>query len=157
MVVRRPRLAFETNRNGGQMDVCGVGANGTGSVKLAGTPADGSIRLVAPATKIAYTVESGGQRQIWVMNADGSQQTQLTSAANFSENPNWSPDGRRIVFDSDRAEQGNLDIYSMNADGSDVQQLTDSPALDAVPAYSPNGTRSSSRATAPAATRAGCS
>ena len=75
------------------------------------------------------------------MNADGSQQTQLTTAAKFSENPNWSPDGRRIVFDSDRAEQGNLDIYSMNADGSDVQRLTDSPALDAVPAYSPNGTQ----------------
>ena len=91
------------------------------------------------------------------MNADGSGQTQLTSTPNFSENPNWSPDGRRIVFDSDRAEKGNLDIYSMKADGSDVQQLTDSPALDAVPAWSPDGHRSSSRATAPGKTHAGSS
>jgi Tol biopolymer transport system component len=76
---------------------------------------------------------------MWVMNADGSGKTQLTKAENFSENPNWSPNGQRIVFDSDRVEAGNLEIYSMRADGSDVQQLTDPPALDALPAYSPDG------------------
>ena len=73
------------------------------------------------------------------MNGDGSGKQQLTSAPNLNENPNWSPDGRRIVFDSDRAEAGNLEIYSMRADGTDVRRLTDSPALDALPAYSPDG------------------
>ena len=65
----------------------------------------------------------------------------MTDTPNFSENPNWSPDGARIVFESDRVEKGDLEIYSMKADGSDVRRLTNSPALDALPAYSPDGKR----------------
>jgi hypothetical protein len=45
------------------------------------------------------------------------------------------------VFDSDRAEKGNLELYSMKPDGTDVQRLTNHPALDALPAYSPDGKR----------------
>ena len=82
-------------------------------------------------------MESGASRQIWVMNGDGSGKKQLPTR-DLNENPNWSPDGRRIVFDSDRAETGNLDVYSMLADGSDVRRMTESPALDALPAYSPD-------------------
>ena len=60
--------------------------------------------------RIAYTVESAAvARQIWVMNGDGSGKQQLTTRRTCSENPNWSPDGRWIVFDSDRAEKGDLD------------------------------------------------
>ena len=73
------------------------------------------------------------------MNGDGSGKQQLTDAPNLNENPNWSPDGRRIVFDSDRAEAGDLEIYSMAADGTDVRRLTESPSLDALPAFSPDG------------------
>src|SRR5262249_48628105 len=93
--------------------------------------------------KIAYTVESadGRKRDVWVMNSDGSGKRQLTDAPNFSENPNWSPDGNWIVFDSDRTERGNLDVYKMRPDGSEVTQLTDTDALDALPAFSPDGTK----------------
>ena len=65
----------------------------------------------------------------------------MTDTPNFSENPNWSPDGARIVFESDRVEKGDLEIYSMKADGSEVRRLTNNPALDALPAYSPDGKR----------------
>jgi Tol biopolymer transport system component len=99
-------------------------------------------------SKIAFTGyfdicthSSDGATDIWVMNADGSGKKQLTSTPNFSENPNWSPDGNWIVFDSDRGEKGNLDVYKMHPDGSGVTQLTDSPALDALPAFSPDGTK----------------
>src|SRR4029077_18471031 len=91
--------------------------------------------------KIAYTVESadGSTREIWTMNGDGSNKQQLTHAPNFSENPNWSPDGKWIVFDSDLAEKGNLDVYKMRPDGSQLTQLTNLPSLDALPAFSPDG------------------
>ena len=82
------RLAFETTRNGGQTDIYSVGADGTGSAKLAGTPRTSSIRAWSPSgTKIAYTVEDGRQRQIWVMNADGSGQTQLTKHPELQREP----------------------------------------------------------------------
>jgi len=75
-----------------------------------------------------------------VMKADGTAATQLTDGANTGgENPAWSPDGARIVFDSDRDDLGNLDVWEMNADGSGEHPLTRSPALDALPTFSPDG------------------
>ena len=110
-------------------------ASGSSPARLTSGAEDEQDPAWSPnSARIAYTVDDGTTKQIWVMNADGTGNTKLTNAANVSENPNWSPNGQRIVFDSDRADAGNLDIYSMRADGSDVQQLTDSPALDALPA-----------------------
>jgi Tol biopolymer transport system component len=51
--------------------------------------------------------------------------------------PTWSPDGRRIAFDSNR--QGNYEIYTMKTDGSDQLRLTRSPADDGPTSWSPNG------------------
>ena len=51
----------------------------------------------------------------------------------------WSPDGRRIAFDSKR--EGNWEIYVMNADGSGVTRLTYNDAVDGSPAWSPDGRR----------------
>ncbi len=134
------QIAFETNRNG-NWDVYAVNADGSSPVQLTSSPLNEEDPAWSRSGKIAYTVESvaGSKRDIWVMNADGSGKTQLTNAPNFSENPNWSPDGQWIVFESDRAEKGNLDIYKMHPDGSGLTQLTNSPALDALAAFSPDG------------------
>jgi Tol biopolymer transport system component len=132
-------IAFETNRNG-NWDIYRVNADGSSPQALTNASFDEQDPAWSKGDKIAYTVVSanGATKEIWVMNADGSGKTQLTNAPNFSENPNWSPDGKWIVFDSDRAEKGNLDVYKMHADGSGVTQLTDSPALDALAAFSPD-------------------
>ncbi len=57
--------------------------------------------------------------------------------------PAWSPDGRKIVFWSDRDGQDvrprNDELYVMNADGSGVRRLTRNPAQDLFPAWSPDG------------------
>ena len=53
--------------------------------------------------------------------------------------PMLSPDGTRLVFESNRA--GNWDIYSMKPDGNDLVRLTDNPAADVGPIWSPDGKR----------------
>ena len=71
------------------------------------------------------------------MNADGSAQTRLTADPEVDATPDWSPDGKRIVFESRRA--GSSDIWVMNADGSNQRQLTRGAATDRFPAFSPDG------------------
>ena len=69
--------------------------------------------------------------QIFVMNADGSDQTRLSRGEGMeNQNASWSPDGSRIAFDTYR---GNGDIYLMNADGSGETQLTKDPGDDLIP------------------------
>jgi Tol biopolymer transport system component len=72
---------------------------------------------------------------IYVMNADGSSQTNLTTNPADDTNPVWSPDGRRIAFVSQR--DGTEEIYVMNADGSNQTRLTTNPADDTNPVWSP--------------------
>ncbi|SVD32360.1 uncharacterized protein METZ01_LOCUS385214, partial [marine metagenome] len=69
------------------------------------------------------------------MRSDGTEVRQLTNNTAEDWSPNWSPDGRSLVFASNR--HGNFDIFVMRADGSEVSQVTDSPQVDWYPNWSP--------------------
>lgn len=83
--------------------------------------------------------------EIYVMDADGGNVRRITHTpgeAKSSWGPQWSPDGKKNVFVSDR--DGNPEIYVMNVGGSGVQRLTQTPGAGASnwhPAWSPDGTR----------------
>jgi Tol biopolymer transport system component len=76
------------------------------------------------------------------MNADGTQQINLTNNPASDGEPDWSPDGTHIVFSSDRCCDGQDELFMMGADGSQPTQLT-LMAADQVmsPAWSPDGTQ----------------
>jgi Tol biopolymer transport system component len=70
---------------------------------------------------------------IWVMDADGHNQTQLTNTPRLELVPAWTADGRIVYCGEADDGSGNLDIYVMNADGTGVQRLTSDPAFDCWP------------------------
>jgi Tol biopolymer transport system component len=87
--------------------------------------------------KIAFYSTRDGNSEIYIMNADGSDLTRLTSDSAGDLGPAISPDGSRIAFTSDR--DGNQELYLMNVDGSQVARLTHHAAYDSHAAWSPDG------------------
>ncbi len=80
--------------------------------------------------------------ELWIMRADGSHKRQIThlNAASFA--PYFFPDGQRIIFSSNFADQrgmGNFELYAINIDGTNLERITYSPAFDGFPMFSPDG------------------
>jgi TolB protein len=80
-----------------------------------------------------------GQLGIFVADADGSHEHPLIGTPDIDYDPTWSPDGKSIVFTSER--NGSADLYRVQADGSGLERLTDSPAYDDQAAFAPDGKR----------------
>lgn len=86
-------------------------------------------------TQIAFHSSRDGNKEIYVMNADGSGLTRLTDNAASDLRPAWSPDGTRIAFSSNR--DGNMEIYVMGSSGSNPTNLTNNLAEDTNAAWHP--------------------
>jgi TolB protein len=87
---------------------------------------------------IAFTSDRGGSQQIYVVNADGSGQKQLTSGSDVADCAAWSPDGRRIAFATTEGARKYRHLHVMNADGSGQVYLTYDGGLSQ-PCWSPDG------------------
>ena len=87
--------------------------------------------------QIAFESTMDGDREIYVINADGSNLRQLTHNTLWDEGPAWSPDATKLAFSSG-ADDLHLDIWTMNVDGSDPRQLTTYPGRDESPDWGVN-------------------
>ena len=111
------------------------------SSQLGGNPKPNCWPNCAPVARILYvkgdtTLKIG---RIWVMNPDKTGQTQLTFGNGDDDYPSWSPDYKKVAFQSKR--RGGWEIFVMNADGSNQTPITTVPpgAWDDHPTWSPDG------------------
>ncbi len=112
--------------------------SGENQLTFSAYPAQDWTPVYSPdGTKIAFATNRGGQVQIGIMNADGTNQHVVPNDGNLGEMGSWSPDGTKLVFST--IVGGNADIYAINVDGSGQTRLTSDPAADGAPAWSPDG------------------
>jgi len=91
-----------------------------------------------PASKpdrIVFESDRDGNKEIYVMNADGSGQTRLTDSPEGACGAAWSPHGARIAFASLR--DGSEEVYVINADDTGQTRLTNDPGADKWPTWCP--------------------
>ena len=77
--------------------------------------------------------------EIYLMNADGSNQIRLTDAPGYDGGPFFTPDGQHIVWRHFTPDGSKADIYTMRIDGSNVRRLTDFDSMSWAPYFHPTG------------------
>ncbi len=87
--------------------------------------------------KILFTSSRDGNREVYIMNPDGSEQVNLTRHPTDDLNATWSPTGEHILFLSDRA--GVRDLYLMDPDGTKVRRIFKKETYRRNPTWSPDG------------------
>jgi Tol biopolymer transport system component len=140
-----PELVVVSSRDG-DYALYGLSADGGGERRL--TPREdidassprGLFFQVEPAWspdggRIAFASKRGGSFDLYVMDADGSATTRLTSTREDEAGPTWSPDGARIAF----ARGASPRLWVMEADGSRPRRLVEEDTEASEPAWSPDG------------------
>ena len=138
-------IAFASNRDG-NVDIYVMAPDGSGQRRLTtDSGSDRSPTWSPDGKRIAFVSDrvEGGNDEIFVMNADGGDEHQLTSGSVAGDfGPMWSPDGKKIAFGSQISWPGGShnEVHVMNADGSDARRLTKSESFPAW-SWSPDGTK----------------
>lgn len=135
---------------GESQQIFAMRADGTGEVQLTRTgsnrcarwsPDGRRIAVVSVRETLSPSAPAEFTSELYVMNADGSDERRITTGANAVPCANWSPDGRRIVYSARYQAAGNRpNLYIVEADGSKLTRLTTSAEwFDMLPAWSPDG------------------
>ena len=154
-------IVFTSVRDG-DMEIYSMKADGSGVRRLTNLPGpDGGPFYSWDGTKIAFRgrhLDAGAEMddyrallkkalwrptelELFVMDREGRNLTQVTklTGANFA--PSWHPDGKRLIFASNIADPKgrNFDIYRVNLDGTNLERITFNETFDGFPMFSPDG------------------
>lgn len=131
------RLTHELGYDGGPF----WSHDGKSIVYRANHPAEGSQEAADYRRLLARGLVRPSRMDIWVMDADGSHQRQVTDLGGASFAPYFTPDDRRIIFATNFRDprSRNFDLYLVNVDGSGLEQVTTYPDFDSFPMFSPDG------------------
>ena len=129
------RLTFQPGYDGGPF----FSPDGTKIVYRAWHPTD--TALVSYRELLRQRLVRPNRMEIWVMNADGSDQHQITNLGGANFAPYFTPDGRKIIFSSNykNPRSRDFELYLVNPDGSGLEQVTHHPEFDGFPMFSPDG------------------
>jgi TolB protein len=154
------RIVF-TSLKDGDLDIYTMNVDGTDVRRLTTTPGyDGGPWWSPDGTRIVYRawhpadsalasyrallaerLVRPNRMELWVMNADGSDQRQITRLGGANFGPSWTPDGRGLIFSSNHTQprSGNFDLYLIALDGTGLERITTHGAFDGFPMFSPDG------------------
>jgi Tol biopolymer transport system component len=109
-------------------------------------PATGTPGAVAAGGRISFvrTTEEGSKRDLFVMNADGSQQQQVTRDIIVQGSSNWSPDGKQLIVQATVNGFDRIVKIALGADNRPAETLQLTPDIEAdsgLPVWSPDGSR----------------
>ena len=106
-----------------------------------------TVAISPDASKVAFEGLTTGRADIYVVGVDGTALRQLTTDPATDQYPQWSPDGRTIVYDNAGAHEDSVDpqfsktaeIFTVPVGGGEPTRLTHNSWTDAAPSYSPDG------------------
>lgn len=139
------RILFDSERDGNR-EIYVMDADGGNQIRLTRDNAVDSTSTWSPdGSLIAFASnrDTGPaynpyNMDIYLMNSDGSNVRRIVDDPEYDVGPQWSPDGRKILFMTGR--NGNFDVYDMNADGTGQRNLTaDYDKSDGAPVWSLDG------------------
>jgi TolB protein len=156
------RTIVFTSLKDGDLDIYTMNVDGSNVRRLTSTPGyDGGPWWSPDGRRIVYrahhpkdSVELRQYRELlaqgfirpskvelFVMNADGSDNRQITTLGGANFGPSWTPDGRRIIFSSNHKNprSRNFDLFIVNDDGSNLEQVTTNADFDGFPMFSRDG------------------
>jgi Tol biopolymer transport system component len=121
-----------------ESEVCTVPISGGSATCLTDAPgADSDAHYSPDGQRIVFVSNRDGNENIYVMDANGSNEHALTTNLASDTQPEWSPDGEWIAFLSERS--GHVDLYVVHPDRTGLRRLTRNAGVEDAPTWAPAG------------------